>query len=659
MRAVEAAVRRLRRLQHPDGSWTDFLVAVGSSNAWVTGYVGFALAAAASAAGTAGTAGTPGPDAGVRALAGRAADAAADWLLAHPGRGGAWGYHARVQPDADSTAWAIRLLAARGRAVPAAALEFLAGHESDGGYRTYRERRSGRWSEPTPDVSAAALLARYEAGALDRAALAAGWTRLVGPGQRAPGRWTSMWWSEDGYPTMIAVEAWVAAGRPGLAQAPLWLTPPETAFGHALWLHAGALAGAAGGAGALLALERPGGGWAGDADLLVPGPRGGGVTERSRDARGTFTTATALRALLAVPTESSAAPTARRDPAGVAYDGLIGGLAADLGVDAEAAVAVFRALTRESLALPAPWPAEQLSALAGGLPVELSAGTGRRALRYTAEIGEPELPPYERAAGGLRAIGRAAALLGYEQAWARVQPAVREMVDPALAVGGGCRFWVWAGVDAHADGGAVLKVYLSALHHDAPGGRDRVGWALNALGVPRDAPALAALDRLEPLGFCHELGIALAPGGRIGAKAYYELDGWQPDVVAALLAEAGLPADPAAVRPEIPGVLAESLAATRRSGIALRVLLPAGTVGEVTVTSAFPRPMIGDAEIARRVAAWLGDRGSGTYDAVVARLLPGRPAGAPPLHSLFTRTRSAAGVSDTVYLRPAYPTLRS
>jgi hypothetical protein len=255
-----------------------------------------------------------------------------------------------------------------------------------------------------------------------------------------------------------------------------------------------------------------------------------------------------------------------------------------------------------------------------------------------------------------------AAGLGYAAGWDRLRPVVQALVDPALPVGEGCRFWVWAGVDAHPAGGEVLKLYLSALHHDVPGGHDRVRRALHALGVPPGVPALAAFDRLAAEGFCQELGLALAPGGRVGAKAYYELPGWRPELVAELLAGAGLPADPAAIRPEIPGVLTESLAATRRAGIALRVLLPAGAVGEVTVTSAFLRPMIGHTEIARRVAAWLerGGHSAGHadgYRALAARLLPGWPDRAGRLHSLVTRTRTAAGVTNTVYLRPAYPVL--
>src|SRR5262249_38689691 len=139
MDVVERAVGWLRRLQHPAGSWSDFMVAVGCSDAWVTGYAGTALAAAAASPALAPVS---------RSAAAEGANAAAGWLLANAGRQGAWGYHGRVRPDADSTAWAVRLLAARDRPVPPPALAFLARHESDAGYRTYRDRQTGRWAEP-------------------------------------------------------------------------------------------------------------------------------------------------------------------------------------------------------------------------------------------------------------------------------------------------------------------------------------------------------------------------------------------------------------------------------------------------------------------------------------------------------------------------------
>ncbi|MFI5913175.1 hypothetical protein [Dactylosporangium sp. NPDC051541] len=626
------------------------MVAVGTSDAWVTGYAGTALAAAARSGHL--------PPA-VRAAAAEGADAAADWLLGAAGARGVWGYHGNVAPDADSTAWAVRLLAARGRPVPQSALTFLAEHESDTGYRTYADvYRAGHWSEPTPDVSAAALLARYEAGTLDRAELAAGWTKLIAGWLRPPGRWTSIWWAEDGYPTVLALEAWAVAGRPGLAPVPAPVRPPTTAFGHAVWLHAYALTDGPADAHPLLSAERPTGGWGGDAELLVPDPSGGGINERSLDARGVFTTATALRALLAagpdLPAGDFAGPP-QRSEAGLLYDRVIATVAADIGLDPDRAAAVFAELTRETFTAPAPWPSAQLSGLAGGLPLELSATDGPPALRYTVEIGNPVLPAYARALSGLEALGRTAALLDCTAAWTAARPAVEAMVHPALPVPEGCRFWVWAGADASPAGGEVLKVYLSSLHHDLADGRalERVAAALQRLGLPPSAPAFSLLNRLEGYGFCQELGLGLAPDGRLGVKVYYEVAGWQPDLVAAVLADAGLPADPALVAPVIPGVMNEEVAATRRAGIALRISPTTGAVTEVTTAAAFMRPMIGNNELARRVSAWLTTTGDArTFNTMAARVRPGWTEWSPRMHGLFTRTLSAAGTRNTVYLRP-------
>jgi hypothetical protein len=137
-------------LQGADGSWTDVRLAVGTSDAWVTGFVGTALASTGAQADT---------------EAGAALDRAAAWCLGALGRRDGWGFNASVPPDADSTAWVCTLLAAAGHPVPASALELLERHRVPGaGCRTYR--RAGSWGDPLPDVAAAALRARHAAGRL-------------------------------------------------------------------------------------------------------------------------------------------------------------------------------------------------------------------------------------------------------------------------------------------------------------------------------------------------------------------------------------------------------------------------------------------------------------------------------------------------------------
>lgn len=656
--ALARGVHRLLELQHPSGSWSDFYVAAGASDAWVTAYAGYALALAA---------GSPSIKADLGSTARRGAERAADWLMTHRSPGGGWGYNGSVAADADSSAWAIRMLAALGREVPSDALVFLAAHATEEGYRTYANREQfGRWADPSPDVTAAALLAQVETGIVDPAGLAGGWQAMLAPVPASPGAWDSCWWDDDGYATVLALEVWAAAGRPCGCPS-IELDQPTTAFGCALRLHAAALTGKPLGdlRDRLLDLEAPGGGWAGDARLMVPRSSSPGTSETAVDARGIFTTATAIRALLAAGGAAAApavlgerpARSARRSQLGERYDNLLADIAGDIGVDASDTLTVFRALTHESLADPAPWPARQLSSLADGWPVELSASAGPPALRYTTEVGEPALPPYERASSGLAAVKRASEILGYGDAWTSVVPALEEFVAPYLPAPDPCRFWVWAGVDAVGSNPPLLKIYLAVQDNEVPGGRGRLVRALGRLGVASTAPALTITDRLDRAGVCHELGLGLRADGRVGAKVYYDLRGWRPPLVAEMLAAAGLPPTPEEIRPHIPGILQETLAAKQRAGIALRIRLPGGEVDEVTMAAAFPPALVGHAEFAVRVRAWLDCTGGDltSYDALVGRLLPKWKDGRSPpgkLHSLFTRTRTQRGVSNTVYLRP-------
>src|SRR5690606_12215660 len=111
--------------------------------------------------------------------------------------------------------------------------------------------------------------------------------------------------------------------------------------------------------------------------------------------------------------------------------------------------------------------------------------------------------------------------------------------------------------------------------------RKRVEAALQSAAIPLSHELGMMLDLLDGAGFPHELGFGLGPNGRIACKIYYELDGWRRALVCRLLDLAGLPVDVDAVRPEIPGVLRESLAAKSRAGIALRVDPTSGKVREL------------------------------------------------------------------------------
>ncbi len=664
----------LAKLQHRAGSWTDFLLAPGPSDAWLTAYTGTALALAAD---------DHLLDAATRSTAGQAADAAACWLL-RASEDGTWGWTQAVRPDADSTAWAVRLLALRGWPLPAQALAFLDTHGVPTGYRTYRDPTvSGSWASPSPEVTAAVLLAQLAAGTFAAGVMARLWTSLVLPARNVDGNWHSMWWADPAYPTAVVGTAWAAAGRPafegpapacadssaGVARAAGLAGTGAGGVGWrlatSLWV-AGSFGLDAGGAVVddLLRLRRADGGWAGGALLRVPSQCDSGTSTWTRDARGVFTTATALHSLIANRAtadgdtgEVSPAPAAARPVPAVmrprsgrrAYDQVVSAMAAAGGVDArQVALPAFRALTKESLARPGVWPARQLSNLAGGTPLEFSVGA-RPALRLTTEVGDPLLPPHGRVRSGLRAVARAATVLGMADTWRSVRPAVDALTGQDLPVPDGNRFWLWAGLDVTPSGRATLKAYLSLLAEDVPGWRTRERSFLDACGVPADAPARAVLDRLAEHGWGHEVGVGLVSGGAWGIKVYYEFGGYRPALVRDVLDRCGLGSAALSVplAPEVPGVLRASLAAKRRSGIAVRIDPSTGRVTEVTVAAAFPTPLVGRAELASRVGAWLGESGA-PHEAALAALLPSW-ADAPPqarLHSLFTRSRSRSATVD-------------
>lgn len=692
------ALWQLVALAGRGGGWTDFFVTAGPSSSWVSGYVGLALARAAASPWL--------PDAD-RAAARAAAHRAADALLGQH-RDGAWGWSPATRADADSTAWAVRLLAATGRPIPAPTWEVLDRHRCVQGYRTYRSTATGSWTAAPPEVTAVVLLAQLEAGRLDRGTAGVLWdgwcdaAAASGPadGPRpepdarasaAPFRvWGSPWWADAAHPSALVRSAGVACGRdvppPPEVMAQEAANRPVAHLSAVLW--ARALGGAESGviAAELFRRRHPAGGWAGDTVVRVPAQDGVGPGGSTRDARGVFTTATVLHATLAARARAWVAPVgsagARRGSVGARpetveekrnvirgmpgrlgrserdrrWDVVVEAVAEAQGVDSALAAASFQALTAESLTAPSPWPSRQLSVLAAGQPVEFSA-SGRAGVRFTAEVGDPRLAPVGRLRSGLEAVSRTADLLGTAQAWGQAQEAVRVLAAPGLRVPDGCRFWLWAGVDLGVGQSPVLKVYLSLHAGDVDGWPARREAALCAAGVPEGSPAWAVLDRMRAGGWGHELGLGLGADGRWALKAYDELDRWRPDIVTQVLEVAGIPATVAELAPQIPGVMRASTRPRQRAGIAVRIDPATGAVPEVTTATAFPVPLVGRAELAERVARWLDSRGepSAPLRALVDAVAPswrGAPEAARML-SLVTRTARAgqAQSTTTTYVR--------
>lgn len=284
--AARAAVRALTAMQERDGHWQDYALPVGASDAWVTAYAGFALAEAGA------------PDESARA---------AGWLLAHRYPEGGWGFNGITGPDADSTAWAVRLLDTLGQPVDREDLALLLSfRRPDGGFATYHE--PDWWGRSQPDVTAAVLLALPVA---EQAAVLADALRYLEKIRLVDGSWPAYWWRTGHYATALCIELLERAGRLDDHALPV-VTEDESHAIHSAFDLACVALGLSAATGdpsvtgqlmrELIATQGADGGWPGGANLRITdpvcaapwlAPRG----RRYTDERAVITIATALRAL--------------------------------------------------------------------------------------------------------------------------------------------------------------------------------------------------------------------------------------------------------------------------------------------------------------------------------------------------------------------------
>ncbi|WP_157452010.1 hypothetical protein [Deinococcus aquatilis] len=686
--ALQAGLAYLLRAQHPAGSFTDFWLPVGTSDAWVTAFTGLALHAVAVC---------PWLPPELCALADAAARRAARWLLDHAHPRGGWGYNANVSADADSTAHALSLLARLKLEIPAQAVALLQAHRvGELGFRTYAWAGSPHpWTQPCPDVSAAALRALSDLGELTPAQLRTAWESMLGQHQRPDGLWEGYWWQNPAYATGLALEVWAAAGRPPLRCFPVRWPVPESAFDLAWYSHAQKLLNqrllknadseaacvadtlAARASARLLSMQAADGAWPSSPLLRVPPahPTSGGVTLRAQDARRIFTAASVLRALVSgapneqVPVRPEPLRQVRPTTTPPELNRLVWQVAQATGfppAQATQAQELFRNLTRRSLRPPTPWPSRQLTALSGGMPLEFSCtvGTGiQPALRYATEVGDLYLPPPTRIQSGLATLREVSEALGYQGGWQRLWPALQLLTDPMQEAPDGTRFTVWSGVDQAVSTPnqphppPALKLYFNTLHRELGGGRPRLVAALHAAGIATPDPLNRALNLLDAAGFPQELGFALGPRGQVACKVYYELFGWQGPLVQKLLHLSGLPGTLNDLTPDIPGLIRVGLAAKSRAGIGVRLDPSTGQITELMTACAFPTPLIPLQTTVQRVETWLETQGddAAPYRALVQVIRPTWPdqdAATRAMHSLFTRTVSIRGNRTTIYLRP-------
>ena len=194
-RAIDRGLVFLLLARDNRGWWKDFFLPAGTSDAWVTGYVGTVLAGL----------GNP--------LAQNAAENA--WtLLAQQRLEDGWGYHAEVTTDADSTLWGLQLAQALGQeneATAQGADRFLRQHlNPDGGLTTYLQESAIR-DYVNMSSGLVSFDGWFQSHTCVTAAVAAlkEWRPIVTPylldQQQADGSWHSYWWSVDEYATALAL----------------------------------------------------------------------------------------------------------------------------------------------------------------------------------------------------------------------------------------------------------------------------------------------------------------------------------------------------------------------------------------------------------------------------------------------------------------------
>jgi hypothetical protein len=190
--ALERGIDFLLNSRLQSGFWKDFAFAGEISDEWVTAFIACQLAA------------TRVP----RAHA--AAREAFERLAKRQRPNGGWSYNRIIAPDADSTAWVLRLARELGITgeVVARGERFLRMHRTDGGIATYLEnaldfpsRSAGAgWFQPHRCVTAAAL---------PFVPSTAAWLESC---QSGGGTWSGYWWLHDAYPTALAAEALLEQG---------------------------------------------------------------------------------------------------------------------------------------------------------------------------------------------------------------------------------------------------------------------------------------------------------------------------------------------------------------------------------------------------------------------------------------------------------------
>jgi hypothetical protein len=179
--AVRAAEAFLMAAQDSDGFWRDYSLPPGPSTGWSSACIAWSLV-----------------NSSLSAELRRAVERSRVAIHSHRLSGG-WGYNFEGEPDADTTAWVLRLMAKLSDPCARDAARYLEPFLSEsGGVRTFSTpKRFGTWAHEHIDVTPTVGLALVENASGE--ALIARLRAWCLAKQRPDGGWDTFWWSTDSY----------------------------------------------------------------------------------------------------------------------------------------------------------------------------------------------------------------------------------------------------------------------------------------------------------------------------------------------------------------------------------------------------------------------------------------------------------------------------
>lgn len=291
---LRRASKYLLSQQQTDGHWEEYSLPVGKSDAWVTGYIGYALAEAAPFV-------TP-------EFLMPSAVRAAKWLDSNRVYPAGWGYNSITGADADSTAWAIRLMQSSRKTIRASDVAFLLSKLCPrSGFATYDG--PGFWGVAHPDVTPNVFISLPNS---IQDSIKQQIIEYADNSRSADGTWPSYWWRTCHYSTLLNLEMLTLMGKRDEFQLPV-VRDNETHAIHsdfdlACVTGIAALQQVADFAvtslvEALMRKQQNDGAWQGDKNLRVTHPNCKEPWLQAQgqhywDSLGLITTATAVRALI-------------------------------------------------------------------------------------------------------------------------------------------------------------------------------------------------------------------------------------------------------------------------------------------------------------------------------------------------------------------------